>query len=116
MGISVSPEDASNHYLVPLSGLHILQGMASCDLQGDGSKEGFLQLTDGWEIRDTYRMHRYDLENCMKLLETCLSYGKEALLRRGEYLGPDWTFLLYDQISWIGLAPLGPLSRVGCRL
>ncbi|KAK9405457.1 major histocompatibility complex class I-related protein-like [Crotalus adamanteus] len=81
MEISVSPEDASNHYLVPLSGVHIIQEIASCDLQGDGSKEGFLQIAYDRELRDSYRMHPYDRKICIEMLEKCLLYGKEVLLR-----------------------------------
>ncbi|XP_015684316.1 major histocompatibility complex class I-related gene protein-like [Protobothrops mucrosquamatus] len=62
-------------------GFHILQEIASCDLQGNGSKEGFLQTAYDWELRNTYRMHPYDIELCIELLEKCLSYGKEMLLR-----------------------------------
>uniref|UniRef100_A0A8C6XDN2 Ig-like domain-containing protein n=1 Tax=Naja naja TaxID=35670 RepID=A0A8C6XDN2_NAJNA len=39
--MSVPPDDSSNHNPFPASGLHMLQSIISCDLQGDGSKRGF---------------------------------------------------------------------------
>ncbi|KAG8127406.1 putative MHC class I antigen protein [Naja naja] len=64
-------------------GLHMLQGIASCDLQGDGSKRGFLQEAYNGETITSFTMSVSIMEHYIELLEKCLSYGKEMLLRTG---------------------------------
>ncbi|ETE57107.1 hypothetical protein L345_17181, partial [Ophiophagus hannah] len=79
--MSVSPDDSSNHNPVPLSGFHMLQGIASVDLQGDGSNRTFMQMAYNGETIASSTMDVPITENCIEFLEKCLSYGKEMLLR-----------------------------------
>ncbi|XP_070592699.1 BOLA class I histocompatibility antigen, alpha chain BL3-6-like [Erythrolamprus reginae] len=120
-------------------GLHTLQRMYGCELRKDGSKGGFYQdgydgrtfLTFNketltwvapdpqaqitqrkWDADPGWNQGRkaYLEEECIDWMKKYLSYGNETLLRTGEHLNGDWTFLLYGRISWTHSAPLSPWS------
>ncbi|KAG8127413.1 hypothetical protein E2320_014336, partial [Naja naja] len=82
MPLSVSSEDTSNHNPFSLSGLHMVQILINCDLQGDGSKTGFaLMAYNGESMGPPSTMDKSDMEECSALLDKFLSYGNETLLR-----------------------------------
>ncbi|XP_026577786.1 major histocompatibility complex class I-related gene protein-like [Pseudonaja textilis] len=64
-------------------GLHMLQGILSCDLQGDGSKRQFVQGAYNGVTINKSNMDACNMEYCIciELLEKFLSYGNETLLR-----------------------------------
>uniref|UniRef100_A0A670ZRI1 Ig-like domain-containing protein n=1 Tax=Pseudonaja textilis TaxID=8673 RepID=A0A670ZRI1_PSETE len=75
-------EDTSNHNPSFLSDLHVVQVILSCDLQGDGSKRGFVQVAyNGESMTPPSTMDKSEMEECIALLEKFLSYGNETLLR-----------------------------------
>ncbi|KAG8148221.1 putative MHC class I antigen protein [Naja naja] len=120
-------------------GLHTIQLMHGCELQGNGSQRGFLQY--GYKGRTFINFDKETLtwvapnplaqiskrkldadagynqyfksyleKECIDWMWKYLSYGNETLLRTGEHLNPGWTFLLYGRISLTHSASLGPLS------
>uniref|UniRef100_A0A670ZNK8 Ig-like domain-containing protein n=1 Tax=Pseudonaja textilis TaxID=8673 RepID=A0A670ZNK8_PSETE len=117
MSLSVSSEDTSNHNPSFLSDLHVVQVILSCDLQGDGSKRGFVQVAyNGESMTPPSTMDKSEMEECIALLEKFLSYGNETLLRTGEYLDPGWTFLLSDLFWAPGLQLDPPVVTVTRRV
>ncbi|XP_034277945.2 major histocompatibility complex class I-related gene protein-like isoform X2 [Pantherophis guttatus] len=58
----------------------MLQGIASCELQGNGSESGFYMEAYNGKARFSFPMVEVIMENCIELLKKCLSYGNETLL------------------------------------
>ncbi|XP_026580253.1 major histocompatibility complex class I-related gene protein-like [Pseudonaja textilis] len=72
---------ASHQASIPLH-LRVVQVILSCDLQGDGSKRGFVQVAyNGESMTPPSTMDKSEMEECIALLEKFLSYGNETLLR-----------------------------------
>uniref|UniRef100_A0A8C6VBQ9 MHC class I-like antigen recognition-like domain-containing protein n=1 Tax=Naja naja TaxID=35670 RepID=A0A8C6VBQ9_NAJNA len=113
--ISQRVSNTERNYLTFSAGTHSWQRMIGCQLSKDGHKQGLDQKTLTWtavDIRAQVIKRRWEAQpfiaqnrniflekECIELLQKCMVYGKDYLLRKGK--GGQGLVMLQENVEFV---------------